>query len=648
MKKHLLALIVILSCTSFCYSQTILWEKEIINDGTFWRMIYTKIIEDNNHNYLCAVKEHQYRNLITVKLNQDGEVKYLKNYYLPYAMANSNLSLTDSGNYHFLQTVYHDTARGSSAYQGRVPQVLVTDTNGNIIYEKYNKALFDSKIYDNYHSETIIDYYPFSTAYFYVNKLKEIYTAFQRDQLENNSVINHFIIKKFSSDCTLEWKFGYDSLNYMKASGYALTGFCSLNDSEFVALVYHYQIKDGAHKTEYEILKIDTSGKKVFSKLIILPDSTISIKSLLPSSDGNIIMIGNYNGDYKRELVLKFDKNCDSIVSSNIFRTDYSRLLFKTLELSDGSFVQIGQSKLDSAYSFYIRKLDNNFELIWEKDIVKSVFAYWLDDVIETSDGNLVFSGKTNPFNDQFNNLYICKIKDTTLNIIYPVINGSNSVCIGDTLAYSTKYDANSKIFWNVENGNLIKNYGDTLVKIFWNNVGTGRIFVSKNSIHTDRKDTTSFNINVNELPQKPSIVFKEDTLFSSSASGNQWYKNGELIFGATAHYFMPIDSGIYSVQVSISGCSSEMSDNFSIDAMSVEETGILSSLILSPNPVNDFLEISGAVGEIRIFNVFGVIVKNPTPTLPEGEGLRIDVSGLAPGVYFVRVGNQVRKFIKI
>ncbi len=72
----------------------------------------------------------------------------------------------------------------------------------------------------------------------------------------------------------------------------------------------------------------------------------------------------------------------------------------------------------------------------------------------------------------------------------------------------------------------------------------------------------------------------------------------------------------------------------------------------ISPNPATDFIEISvgaqGTVPNIRIFNVFGEIVKNPTPILPEGEVIRIDVSGLPSGVYFVRVGEKVGKFLKI
>jgi hypothetical protein len=76
---------------------------------------------------------------------------------------------------------------------------------------------------------------------------------------------------------------------------------------------------------------------------------------------------------------------------------------------------------------------------------------------------------------------------------------------------------------------------------------------------------------------------------------------------------------------------------------------------IISPNPASDFIEISvGANGrsplqiEIRIYDVFGQRV-NLTPTLfILDEGVRIDVSGLAPGMYFVRVGENIGKFVKL
>ena len=81
----------------------------------------------------------------------------------------------------------------------------------------------------------------------------------------------------------------------------------------------------------------------------------------------------------------------------------------------------------------------------------------------------------------------------------------------------------------------------------------------------------------------------------------------------------------------------------------------------ISPNPISDFLTISNinrrvnpTVEEnsiIEIFSFLGIKVASydtpPNPLLIEGE-FRIDVSGLLPGVYFVRVGDEVGKFIKI
>jgi hypothetical protein len=79
---------------------------------------------------------------------------------------------------------------------------------------------------------------------------------------------------------------------------------------------------------------------------------------------------------------------------------------------------------------------------------------------------------------------------------------------------------------------------------------------------------------------------------------------------------------------------------------------------IVSPNPASDFINVSVEVGsepaltnDVRIYNIFGQIVStpNPTPTLPASrEGVRIDVTNLAPGMYFVRIGDKLSKFVKL
>jgi hypothetical protein len=86
----------------------------------------------------------------------------------------------------------------------------------------------------------------------------------------------------------------------------------------------------------------------------------------------------------------------------------------------------------------------------------------------------------------------------------------------------------------------------------------------------------------------------------------------------------------------------------------------------LYPNPASDFIEINvgtrRAVSEqcdVKIYNLLGEIQTTPqwaspllrncdTPPWKGVEKVRIDVSILAPGMYFVRVGDKISKFMKL
>lgn len=76
---------------------------------------------------------------------------------------------------------------------------------------------------------------------------------------------------------------------------------------------------------------------------------------------------------------------------------------------------------------------------------------------------------------------------------------------------------------------------------------------------------------------------------------------------------------------------------------------------IISPNPSSDFITIQASnafetsdVSKVQIFDVLGIEIKDLTPALSEGDGVRIDVSHLPAGVYFIRIGNVVEKFVKM
>ena len=100
---------------------------------------------------------------------------------------------------------------------------------------------------------------------------------------------------------------------------------------------------------------------------------------------------------------------------------------------------------------------------------------------------------------------------------------------------------------------------------------------------------------------------------------------------------------------------------NFPFTSIEVDED--FRTFNLSPNPASDYIEISyppskkrgsGGVSMV-IYDVLGIEVLKSMDSrfrendshFPEGN-VRIDVSALSPGFYFIRVGDVVRKFVKL
>jgi len=88
-----------------------------------------------------------------------------------------------------------------------------------------------------------------------------------------------------------------------------------------------------------------------------------------------------------------------------------------------------------------------------------------------------------------------------------------------------------------------------------------------------------------------------------------------------------------------------------------VDNNSIVNQIILSPNPASDYIEITvGANGrspqqdeQIQIYDVYGEqmpIGAGYEPALT--ETLRIYISSFPDGIYFLRIGDEVREFVVI
>lgn len=116
--------------------------------------------------------------------------------------------------------------------------------------------------------------------------------------------------------------------------------------------------------------------------------------------------------------------------------------------------------------------------------------------------------------------------------------------------------------------------------------------------------------VEVRAAPQQASITAQGANLISSAVTGNQWFRNGLAIPGATSPTFTPIQTGNYQVQVSENGCASALSSVFEVIHVSTPEER-LAGLKLYPNPASNKVTLEWDMAQYQpeqwqLFNALG------------------------------------------
>jgi hypothetical protein len=155
----------------------------------------------------------------------------------------------------------------------------------------------------------------------------------------------------------------------------------------------------------------------------------------------------------------------------------------------------------------------------------------------------------------------------------------------------------------------------------------------------------------VNPVPPKPNITIINDSLFSDALAGNQWYKDGIAIPGATNQIFIAEETGLYQVNVMLSGCFSDYSDAIWFGTTGISGT-LKNDFNVFPNPFQDEITIVPAETKIDlctigIFSNLGILVKEiPVNGIIEGN-LKINLSLIPDGLYFLVFTYENDKFVK-
>jgi hypothetical protein len=177
--------------------------------------------------------------------------------------------------------------------------------------------------------------------------------------------------------------------------------------------------------------------------------------------------------------------------------------------------------------------------------------------------------------------------------------------------------------------------------------VATGVGLVQVSAINEcDTGMAATHGVDVNPVPS-PTITFTNDTLYSSSPAGNQWYYNGNEIAGATDNFYVPTQNGEYFVIVTSAQACSAMSEPLMVVGVNVNFSWLDQEVKIYPNP---------ASGETRIlfpaaFNGFVIVTDLQGRELLRSETIAADfyllnVAGLSAGFYSVKMISEKNELL--
>ncbi|MGB9851645.1 MAG: T9SS type A sorting domain-containing protein [Candidatus Kapaibacteriota bacterium] len=234
-----------------------------------------------------------------------------------------------------------------------------------------------------------------------------------------------------------------------------------------------------------------------------------------------------------------------------------------------------------------------------------------------------------------------------------PVISGKASVCENDAEIYSSPVKIGVATTWSVTNGEILNiDTTNNSITVQWRYVGTGEIKIHQRLENGKCQDSSKIIVKINPKPEKPSIIRKGYTLYSSSKSGNQWFYFDQPIPNATDDSINVENPGLYYVQVTNEfGCKSEMSDPFDFYFNSVETEN--ETFVIYPNPAKNslLLKLPEDFVELSIVDTYGRTI-NTFASSKTNDILVLDISNLSNGTYLIifRKSDRaiVRKFSKI
>ncbi len=230
-------------------------------------------------------------------------------------------------------------------------------------------------------------------------------------------------------------------------------------------------------------------------------------------------------------------------------------------------------------------------------------------------------------------------------------VYGDTVVCSQREIYYWTDSSEIRTNRWVVSNGISNNLLTENMIVVIWRDSSTGTVRLTQTNV-AGCKDSMTLKVTIRATPPKPTIEqIDGGHLVSNYPNGNQWYRNGNIIYGATGRIYTPEINGYYSVKVtSPEGCESDMSDSIYVLIHSVEEEANNFKVIV--NNDNKYVLISRIANDLSNYyyiaftDCWGREILQEVME-PITQEFTIDLKNLSQGVYFIRItfGDKIKVY---
>lgn len=144
------------------------------------------------------------------------------------------------------------------------------------------------------------------------------------------------------------------------------------------------------------------------------------------------------------------------------------------------------------------------------------------------------------------------------------------------------------------------------------------------------------------EGPEPPVISLQGAQLVASSGPNFQWYLNGAPIQGAHDSTYTPVESGVYTVEVSDNSGCHPLSAPFAYTVTGIDTPAFMKDLAVYPNPVKTILHIDNKLSNeiwLGLLDGMGRELQPEQRFLPGRNTL--NMADLPKGIYFCRIQSS-------